>query len=565
MNIDLYKTIFYYHINSFYDNITYDEKYNKPKIVESENNKQRVFTYNKNIDINLKIGDGFEVLVFSNDFNYPIPDNYIPNNIKKIIFGCGCDFNQILTKKTFPNGLIELDLSFSFNQIIEPNVLPESLIKLTFGSYFDQIIDKNVLPKNLKIVEFDTNFNKKLEKNVLPYGLKELIFSDDSIYNHLFEKGVIPDTVTKINLGGNYMTKLEIGSIPNNVIHLNMANIHLNIPFEKNILPESIEILNLTCHYEKPNKLKKIGFLPKNLKKFNLNSYWNYPVIGNSLPKGLKYLTLYGIFEYSIKLDKIIIPSSLVYLELNYYDYPIKKNDIPEGIECIKLLNFNKEIEKGALPKSLKKLIFNINFNQSLDGVLPENLEYLKLSAQYNQPLLNGILPKSLRIFEFSENYGVIDSGQPLENLFIPDNVNFIIINELNTQYSNTNIRNISKHNLPKNLMSLFVHNANNYTILCDEFNNDENIKFSFISTMLYSIHPQKIIFKYNSFRDIFAIINSNTFFNIMNFIDNYLTDKKIIGKVILKELTEKVFNPNRLLKNSELYSIPFDELLEIY
>jgi hypothetical protein len=42
-------------------------------------------------------------------------------------------------------------------------------------------------------------------------------------------------------------------------------------------------------------------------------------------------------------------------------------------------------------------------------------------------------------------------------------------------------------------------------------------------------------------------------------------TSEKYFGNIILRELTEKVFNPNRLLKLCDKYNIGFDELMEIY
>jgi hypothetical protein len=48
-------------------------------------------------------------------------------------------------------------------------------------------------------------------------------------------------------------------------------------------------------------------------------------------------------------------------------------------------------------------------------------------------------------------------------------------------------------------------------------------------------------------------------------YIEEYLIKDKLIGNIILKELTQKVFHPNRLLKICNTYNIEFDKLLEIY
>jgi hypothetical protein len=52
------------------------------------------------------------------------------------------------------------------------------------------------------------------------------------------------------------------------------------------------------------------------------------------------------------------------------------------------------------------------------------------------------------------------------------------------------------------------------------------------------------------------------------NLFDEKILDfvpKKYFGNVILQELTEKVFHPNRLLKLCDKYNIGFDELMDIY
>jgi hypothetical protein len=52
---------------------------------------------------------------------------------------------------------------------------------------------------------------------------------------------------------------------------------------------------------------------------------------------------------------------------------------------------------------------------------------------------------------------------------------------------------------------------------------------------------------------------------NFNLYVSQYFKKDKLIGNIILKELTEKVFHPNRLLKICNQYNIEFDKLLEIY
>ena len=52
---------------------------------------------------------------------------------------------------------------------------------------------------------------------------------------------------------------------------------------------------------------------------------------------------------------------------------------------------------------------------------------------------------------------------------------------------------------------------------------------------------------------------------DIEQYISENMSKNKLIGRIILKELTEKVFHPNRLLKLCSDYNIDFDELVSLY
>ena len=43
------------------------------------------------------------------------------------------------------------------------------------------------------------------------------------------------------------------------------------------------------------------------------------------------------------------------------------------------------------------------------------------------------------------------------------------------------------------------------------------------------------------------------------------MTKNKLIGHIILEDLTKKVFHPKRLMKISNDYNIDFDDLVSIY
>ena len=52
---------------------------------------------------------------------------------------------------------------------------------------------------------------------------------------------------------------------------------------------------------------------------------------------------------------------------------------------------------------------------------------------------------------------------------------------------------------------------------------------------------------------------------DIETYIDKNMNKDKLIGSIILEELIKKVFNPERLMKISNVYNIDFDELVSVY
>jgi hypothetical protein len=64
--------------------------------------------------------------------------------------------------------------------------------------------------------------------------------------------------------------------------------------------------------------------------------------------------------------------------------------------------DFNQPLMQGVLPKSLKYLTFGEKFNIPLDpGVLPPSIKHLTFGKRFNQPLMRGVLPGSLTHLSF--------------------------------------------------------------------------------------------------------------------------------------------------------------------
>ena len=134
--------------------------------------------------------------------------------------------------------------------------------------------------------------------------------------------------------------------------------------------------------------------------------------------------------------DKPIPPGALPHslrclLFNNNYNQPLQVGSIPEGVEVVQFgHNFSQSLQAGQLPASLTHLALNSYFNQPLlPGVLPAGLRRLHLGDQYNHPLLLGTLPSSLQQLSLSEDF-----NQPINPGTLPTSLTHLRLSDLFNQ-----------------------------------------------------------------------------------------------------------------------------------
>ena len=154
-----------------------------------------------------------------------------------------------------------------------------------------------------------------------------------------------------------------------------------------------------------------------------------------------------------------------------------------------------------------------LNFNENNLG---NSNNYLNYVFPYNEPIKEGDIPNNVTHLSFGHDF-----NQELNNNNIPNNLIELIIPE---DYM------ISKVKSNKNILIGYL-NYDNYYFIYDKY----DIKIQ---------HNKKIEFNNN-------ISNMDV--------------NKLRGKLIMKELAEKVFHPTRLLNISNQYNIDFIDLIEIY
>jgi hypothetical protein len=135
--------------------------------------------------------------------------------------------------------------------------------------------------------------------------------------------------------------------------------------------------------------------------------------------------------------------------------------------------NFDEQLFVELIPPSVKELEFGHNFNHSINGFLPLQLEHLMLGYMFNQPLNSctfpetlrdlyfehsfnhplsfRILPKNLRLLSLSNDFDQVD-------LVLPQNLDDLFLNYLTEQKIMKQIINIRNINL-KNYWSSYEFN----------------------------------------------------------------------------------------------------------
>ena len=191
----------------------------------------------------------------------------------------------------------------------------------------------------------------------------------------------------------------------------------------------SKETLQLICHYLNPidnNSLRicskylsriagKIYFSRKfiNLKSINCNNKHEFRYFVHKYNLSLNFkceLTLKELSYFnSYNINKILeieqtnyvqyfLPKTLKILSLKGFNDPIVKSELPRSLKKILLdQDFDTLMQNNPLPVDLKDMLLHCRFNKPLTKeMFPPNLEFLLLNGWFKQPILKNTLPDSL-------------------------------------------------------------------------------------------------------------------------------------------------------------------------
>lgn len=353
----------------------------------------------------------------------------------------------------------------------------------------------------LKSITFKNAFNLKLTPNDLPQNLDSLIFSSHgygiSLYNHPFERGVLPKRLRRLEFGYSFRYPLPQGVLPDSLEILTFGVKH-DLPLADTHFPSGLIELSLGDNF---NRAIKRGELPESLCKLSLGRRYNTTIDACDLPPRITHLIMRpgGIFNCPIRE----LPQCVVHLDLgDSYTHPIPMANRLEvlkfGIDGL----FNRDLNIYA---NMNKLHTSEMFNRQLTTLAYTKLTELYLGNEYNLPLSPGILPHMLQVLQFGEmfNHPLVQHALPprllklvfhkysLFNYPIDQNVLPISLEELTFGYKfNSNI-----YYLPDSLNTIRFGRSFNQGVP----NVPVNIKTIFISVTpkLLSIqkdHPGSLV-----------------------------------------------------------------------
>lgn len=296
-----------------------------------------------------------EYLKFGYYYNQPIYHNVLPKFLKELHFGN--DFNQPLLSGVLPESLTCLQFNEMFDQNIDDILLP-NIKYMSFGGKFTHKIPNHILINLVKLVYA---FNKPLQLKSA-HKLENLIIGK---FNHDIKENDLPHNLKKITFEYEYECDFNGNLVPG-CFPLGLEQLSFDYwegKYNKNILPgvlpDSLTYLNLSRDFN-----LKIGqnVLPKSLKKLIFSYKFNQPIDKGVLPESLENLEFGNDFNHS--LDDVL-PGHLEYLYVGIsFDHPITLPSSLLSFSCGNKL-YNKKIILS--PKIMRLIGINMSLCEYID------------------------------------------------------------------------------------------------------------------------------------------------------------------------------------------------------
>eukprot|EP01132_Coremiostelium_polycephalum_P003089 gene3089-3864_t len=343
-------------------------------------------------------------LFYHNEFSYTVRYNPIRPELEDRIVELDLMISDTVDGWTFPSALgttVEL-VEFSFTHrpcegILEIGSLPESVKTLRIDHRIFNHYPYNLIPSSVTEL-YITNWcggNGDGNLPLVPKTVRKLSIPGYYEREEGFYPGCFPDSITCLKLFS--LEKLEAGVIPRGVKNLTVYS--KGDLDNVGVIPDTVETVKIDF-----NDFPTIspGFFPnsvRTLKTFKMNM--GDPFYGFDKP-GLFPPSLTELYGWSISNDILIdniLPDSVTFLKYRLADWtPVHR--FPSSLTSLTISHISI-IEKGMLPPTLKKLKLTFGVDDIDVGALPNSLTELEIIDMIHFPIIEGILPLSLKKLKF--------------------------------------------------------------------------------------------------------------------------------------------------------------------
>jgi hypothetical protein len=383
-------------------------------------------------------------ITFGNSFNHSL-NGLLPKTLE--ILRVGHHFNKLICTGDLPNTLHELYLGDDYSYPLVPGLLPLSLKNLRFKYKQNYcIVTSKWFPPNLEHLYISWGFSSDPDIHIDDecYSSKLLTLELTNNYSDVIDVSKLPRTLESLTLADCKIKRFYKGMLPP-ILKKLFIGTNISLIFDKSMFPESLEEIIL-CHYT--YEITKDTF-HDSLKKLKLGYGYNRPLRG--LPNNLEKLIF---LDYDYELLPNVLPNTLKHLHFtNEWNHPLSSEILPASLEsihfgegytqslsnvlthCYKLetlslgVEFNQPLLPGMLPSSLKYLTLSYDYNKPLElKSLPENLLILQCGQAFNQPILPGVLPNSLKKLIVGSYF-----KQKLEKEILPKGLKVLVMPEYAT------------------------------------------------------------------------------------------------------------------------------------
>ncbi|EGC28805.1 hypothetical protein DICPUDRAFT_85124 [Dictyostelium purpureum] len=295
----------------FWDSITGDQ------LIESMsnfNNKKNIINNHFNYDLFDNQDNSEDYQVYEepnlNDSSLviceePIKRNLIPNSVQYLIIHLNQDINET---QVIPSSVTDLRFGNYFDSnIVE---IPNNVKKLTFGCYYQHYLTSGMLPESIKELYLPL-ITRKLQPNVFPHGLESLEFAY-SYKNQVpseEEKQILPKTLKNLTIY-NHDAHITEYLIPKSVQIFKYYQSNPSYTISPSFFPNSVKVLYIDQPFYNfiPPSVETLGIM---FKEESIDRFLKFLNNSNNIKNLIFCKSSIEIFE-QYHNNKIKFPNNII-------------------------------------------------------------------------------------------------------------------------------------------------------------------------------------------------------------------------------------------------------------